>query len=339
MQIRGNEFLKKVQERQEREDLEKRLRELQTSNTNYIGEEQPNIQANNFQQNEPLNSYENSFQNNLNQVNDPNENELENIMLSKPSSFSNEDTKKKYILLGVVLLVLFLLTIIIIRLLTSDSSQEDNFTSRQTNDRTLNKESSKIEEDFQKLINERTRQESQGESFSRQSAEERLNNMQSVQEDSTTNNQVNENIGGTISDQAIDETMKKLDEKRIAALEEQIVPAKVEKKPEPVRVEKKPEPTKSVKDLVSNTKSSTSSTNAPNGYFVQVGAFSKKPSDAFINSIRNAGLNYTIYQQNVNGTLFNKVLIGPYPSKTNASNSVNSIKNSLNLQNAHVVKF
>lgn len=338
MQIRGNEFLKKVQERQEREDLEKRLKELQTSNTNYIGDEKPVIETNNLQENEPLNSYENSFQSNLNQINNPNDNELENIMLSRPNGPSNEDTKKKYILLGVALLVLFLLTIIIIRLLTSDPNQEDGFTSKQSSDRTLTKESSKIEEDFQKLINERSRQESEAEAFARQSAEERLNNMQSIQEDSNINNQVNESVSGTISDKALDETMRKLDERKIAALEEK-APVKVDKKPEPVRVEKKPEPKKSVKELVTNTKTSTASASAPNGYFVQVGAFSKKPSDAFINSIRNAGLNYTIYQQNVNGTLFNKVLIGPYPSRTNASNNINSIKNSLNLQNAHIVKF
>ena len=83
-----------------------------------------------------------------------------------------------------------------------------------------------------------------------------------------------------------------------------------------------------------NTEMSTGS-----GYFVQVGAFTKKPSDSFINSIRNAKLKYKIYQHEVKGVLYNKVLIGPYSSKESAAQSVGTIKESLNITNAHVVKF
>ena len=44
MQIKGNEFLKNVQKKQEREELEKRLQELKASNENsYIVEEPQTI--------------------------------------------------------------------------------------------------------------------------------------------------------------------------------------------------------------------------------------------------------------------------------------------------------
>ncbi|WP_198306391.1 SPOR domain-containing protein [Arcobacter vandammei] len=346
MQIKGNEFLKNVQKKQEREELEKRLEELKSSSpNNYIEEENPiGIKQTPFVQPESTNPYQNTFDLNLqNSQNLNSQHELDNIMLGT-SSFNNEDNKKKYIMLGVVLLVLFLLTIIIIRLLTSDSSKEDTFTSngaKTSESKSLS--NNKVEEDFQKILNQRAKQDNeQMIDPSRLSPEERLNNIQANQENSqqeddtqtsdSTNNQ-------NISNETLDDAIRRVEEKKAQQTQNIQQTTKTETKKEPVV--QKTETKKSVKDLVSNnSKTTTSSESAPSsGYFVQVGAFSKKPADSFINKIRAGNLKYKIYQHEVNGVLYNKVLIGPYPSKEAASQNIGNIKTTLDLANAHVVKF
>ena len=108
MEIKGEEFIKKVQLQQEREELEQKLSELEDVESS-IGE-------NNTIQNES--------------INEPTDTELGNIMLENPTS-NDENNKKKYLILGLILVILFLFTIIVIRLLT-DSSKEDTFTSNKT---------------------------------------------------------------------------------------------------------------------------------------------------------------------------------------------------------------
>jgi len=75
------------------------------------------------------------------------------------------------------------------------------------------------------------------------------------------------------------------------------------------------------------------------GYFIQVGAFSKKPTDRFLNNITKKGYNYTIHTVNIKGKNFNKVLIGPYPSSKVAKKDLEKIKKALNNKNAYVLKF
>lgn len=348
MQIKGNEFLKNVQKKQEREELEKRLEEIKaSSNNSYIEDEPKNIgQQATFVQQESINQYQNNMnQNSFDQAMQNNQNlnqqhELDNIMLGT-SSFNNEDNKKKYIMLGVVLLVLFLLTIIIIRLLTSDSSKDDTFTTngaKSSESKSLSNDA--VNENFQKIINERTKKDAESMiDPNRLSAEERLNNIQTTQEnkeeqkeESTTQQNIQEPTNNqNISNETIDEAMKKVEEKKAKQTQNKETTTKVE-------------PKKSVRDLVSentsNQKQPTANATSPSGgYFVQVGAFTKKPSDAFINKIRSANLKYKIYQHEVNGVLYNKVLIGPYSSKDQASQNTGNIKSALDVQSAHIVKF
>lgn len=353
MQIKGNEFLKNVQKKQEREELEKRLQELKSSNDNsYIEDEAQTIrQQPSFTQQESINPYQNSFQqtsfeqNIQNNTNLNSQHELDNIMLGA-STFSNEDNKKKYIMLGVVLVVLFLLTIIIIRLLTSDSTKEDSFTSngaKTSESKSLS--NNNIEENFQKIINERAKKDNeQMIDPSRLSAEERLNNIQTTQENSqqTEHEETADSTNQSISNETIDDAMRKVEEKKAKQTQDvqQTTKTEVAKKEPAIQ---KTEPKKSVKDLMVNettTNKSISNESAPtSGYFVQVGAFSKKPADSFINKIRSGNLKYKIYQHEVNGVLYNKVLIGPYSSKEAASQNIGNIKTTLDIANAHVVKF
>lgn len=310
MQIKGEDFVKKVQLQQEREELERKLNEL----------EEVEMSINN----EPV-----IIGRNNNSV-EQNDNELDNIMLNSSVPNTNEDNKKKYLMLGIILVVLFLLTIIIIRLLTDDSTKEDQFTSNNANSSEIQKlsENTNIEENFQKIINERVKKDSVTPTATESdTVEQRLESIkQTVQ-----NNESPEEPQASITNEALDETIKRIEEKK--AIEQEI-----EEKKEVVKiVEPKVEKTvekKSVKELMENQSNDISK-----GYFVQVGAFTRKPSDSYINSIRNAKLKYKIYQVEIKGTLYNKVLIGPYSSRAAANEEIDDIKKKLNISSAYVLKF
>ena len=344
MQIKGEEFIRKVQIQQEREELERKLNEL----------EEVEMSINN----DPVIIGRN---NDIEQ----NEHELDNIMLGSSNYSSNEDNKKKYLILGIVLVVLFLLTIIIIRLLTNDSSiKEDQFTSNSAASTEMKKlsESDNIEENFQKIINERVKKDAnqpivpdvQG-SNTASTTNTAGKTDPNLKDDGTSSaafeslqkEAENYNPNNGISDEAMDQTIKKVEKsksvpkERVANTQKEVVTPKEE------IVTKKVETRKpSVKDLV-DTPSSSATTSSSNeslssvssGYFIQIGAFTKKPTDSYVGTIRNAKLKYKIYQDTVNGVAYNKVLIGPYSSKAAASESVEDVKQKLNVTSAFVVKF
>lgn len=304
MEIKGDEFIKKVQLKQEREELEQKLSEIEEVETSINRQQQQEIPR--------PDRYENTM--------DLNDQELGNIMLE--NSTSNEENKKKYLILGLVLVVLFLLTIIIIRLLTDSSTKEDSFTSEKTDPIEVVKttEDKNIEENFQKIMNERIKKETSTTNEDNNS-EDRVN---SIEESS-----IKKTIEPSITEKALDETIKRIEEKKTIEKPKPVVVKEVE--PEPIV---KTEPKKSIKDLVQSSDSS-----APKGYFVQIGAFTKTPSNSYINDIRKAGFKYKIYKVEVKGKLYNKVLIGPYSSRATAKQNIEEIKKKLNLSSAYILKF
>jgi DedD protein len=325
MQIKGDEFIKKVQIQQEREELERKLNELEEvemsiNNDSVILERNDNI--------------------------DQNEHELDNIMLGSSNNF-NEDNKKKYLILGIVLVVLFLLTIIIIRLLTNDAPKEDQFTSNGANSTEMKKlsENDNIEENFQKIINERVKKDTNEPMVPEVQGTTPTQTQDSTKPEDNANLQAFENLqkeaenyspSKGISDEAIEQTIKKVEKSKSTTREKTPVVQKEE------IVQKRVETKKSsVKDLVdtSSSNNSSSSSNISSGYFIQIGAFTKKPSDSYINTIRNEKFKYKIYQDVVKGISYNKVLIGPYSSRAAASEEINDVKQKLNVTSAFVVKF
>ena len=273
MQIKGDEFIKKVQIQQEREELERKLNELEEvemsiNNDSVILERNNNIEQN--------------------------EHELDNIMLG--SSNINEDNKKKYLILGIVLVVLFLLTIIIIRLLTNDSAvKEDQFTSNSANSTEMKKlsESDNIEENFQKIINERVKKDTnepivpevQGHTSNNTRPEantkpEYGNGSPAFENLQKEAENYNSNSTG-ISDEAIDQTIKKVERSKSVAQKEKVTTTTTSTPKEEVVTKKVETKKSSIKDLVdtpsnTTTPSSEISSNVSNGYFIQIGAFTKK---------------------------------------------------------------
>jgi len=302
MEIKGEEFIKKVHLQQEREELEQKLNELEDS--------EPLIGENSTILNET----------NSNKLEDT---QLENIMLEEPKR-KEEDNKKKYLILGLLLIILFLFTIIVIRLLSNDS-KEDSFTSNNTDpiETIASTEESNIEENFQKIMNERIKKDSNEIKEDKDDFEERINGIKEVSNQEENNEKISESL--------VDETIKKIEAKVTPKEISKEVPKAVVEK---VKEVKKVIPKKSVEALVNNISSS-----APSGYFVQIGAFSKKPTPAYISKIRNANFKYKVHQVNVKGKLFNKVLIGPYSSRATASSQIENIKAKLKLNSAYVLKF
>lgn len=288
MEIKGDEFIKNVQEKQEREELERKFNELEETKVEI---------------NENLSSKVRE---------DKDSNEFDNIMLNEPPQ--EEDNKKKYLILGIVLVVLFLLTIIIIRLLTDDKSKNDPFTSNNTEKINKIEPENNIEKDFQKIIKERLQKE-----VEENNSEEKIEALENITKEEEKQIDTSNNI--------VDETIKNIEKK--------ITQKKVEEvKKEKPKIKKVQKTEKNIKKLITS-----SSSKDIKGHFIQIGAFKKKPTNAYIKKIRNSNLKYAIYKTKVKGTLYHKVLIGPYSSRAIAKNSINSVKKKLNISSAYIIKF
>ena len=292
MEIKGEEFIRKVQLQQEREELERKLSELEEIDSKNIDNQT---------------------------VNKPTSNELDNIMLDVPNT-KNDENKKKYLILGIALVVLFLLTIIIIRLLTNDSSSDVPFDSKDSSKSLEMKkieENSSIDENFQKIINERLKKENEVQQEATIEENKSASNLENLSP--------NEKLNTTL-----EETIKKIEEK----IEPKIIEEKTNLSNQQKEIVLPKESKKTVQNLVSS-----SNNDLVSGYFVQIGSFTKTPADSYINKIKNAGFKYKIYKVEVNSVTYNRVLIGPYNSRTMANENIENIKKSLNLNSAFVIKF
>lgn len=74
---------------------------------------------------------------------------------------------------------------------------------------------------------------------------------------------------------------------------------------------------------------------ATNGYFIQVGSFSKTPSNRFLSVIKNGGFNYKITPPSSSG--IKKLLIGPYASQAEAQSELPRVQDRIN-KSAFVIK-
>jgi DedD protein len=69
-------------------------------------------------------------------------------------------------------------------------------------------------------------------------------------------------------------------------------------------------------------------------YFIQVGSFQQTPSKRFLSIIRNSGFKYIISRPNSKGS--KKLLIGPYASKSDATQALITVKSRIN-KSAYVI--
>lgn len=72
-----------------------------------------------------------------------------------------------------------------------------------------------------------------------------------------------------------------------------------------------------------------------NPYFIQVGSFSKTPSQQFLSIIKNSGFTYQITTPSPQGT--KKLLIGPYTNKATAETALRKVKDRIN-KSAYIIR-
>lgn len=307
MEIKGEDFLKKVQKKQETEELEQRLSQLK-------GDEET------VQPNQQYYSKPNMQDDDAVKV-DIDDQELGDIMLngaSNNSGQSNETNKRKYLILGLVLIILFLLTIVIIRLLNSPSDDESFSNSQEQTKEEKSLENDSIEQQYQKIIDEKLK-----------NIKEQTNQTQEVDtQDSELNIDSIEQKEKKVEEETAKPDVFGIKEKQEAKKE---VVKKVTKPVVKKQEVKKQETTKTVKKQISTSK--------PKGTFVQVGAFSKQPAKEYLEKIEKNGFNYTIYKVTVNGKVYNKVLVGPYKNRANAGENMSIIKRKLNISSAFILRF
>jgi DedD protein len=310
MEIKGEDFIKKVQLKKEEQEIEQRLNEIKDAQSIYE-EQQPSAQ-------------ETASARLDREVEIQEEQEYSDIMLGKSSS-TNAANKKKYLILGLVLVILFLLTIIIIRLLTNDSVEKnDSFAKKEDNGTTQQVlDNGNIEEQYQKIINEKLKniqEENQKDLAANEAANEKLN-LKEIEQKETVTPVKKEETKPDVFD------VKKAETKPV-----------VTSKPKPIV--KKIAPKKVVKPVVSKAKVTTSTTTSkPKGTFVQIGAFSKTPNDKYLDSITKKGFKYKIYKVSINNKMFHKVLIGPYNSRGQAKLAIDKIKKQLDVSGAFILTF
>jgi DedD protein len=320
MQISGDDFLKKVQLKQEGEELKRKLNELNQAESNMQNLNLSNSLNSAYNSD---NSYEEiqRLQNNIELENS--NDEFDSLILEKRSNRS--DNKKKYLMLGAILLVLFLLTVVIVGLLSNKDKKGDPFMPQDSSssDTNISKESS-IEESYQKILDD-TNRKSAEQSLEDLKENDSLDNLNSIKEI------VEEPKETTITNEDLDKTIQKIEEKKSVA-----PVVKVEEKKAPSTQN---EPKKSIRELVegkstqnSATKAVETTTSTSKGFYVQIGAFKNRPDSAYLQKIKQNGFEYKIIEE----SNLNKLLIGPYSSRANANTQMPNIKTKLNIQSAFI---
>jgi DedD protein len=266
------------------------------------------------------------------------ENIIDDIMLEPEDP---EKNKKRYILLGIGLILIFIITILVIRLVSNNDTKEkmENL-NPETKELATDKILDKIDtnEEYQKVID-------------KNSALEEIQ-----KQEKTKQNNLNEIV---IPNETAQDTSLMIDKPK--SIEEPqrdlfgLTKEEVAQKQEVVEVDKpQPKPVvekKVVNKLVEQVKKevvvktpvvtaplTTKSTNV-SGYYIQIGAFTKEPDKNLLSSISSKGYDYNVHQMTIKGTVYNKVLIGAYPTKEIALKDLDKVKKDFNNKNAYILKF
>lgn len=261
---------------------------------------------------------------------------VEDIMLDTSKANNN---KKKYIMLGFGLVLLFIITVLVIRLISNNDTQnqlEQTSSMEQpevTKDDILNKIDSN--EEYQKVIDRKNNLNETNAVVEKE--KEALTDLEIPQQQTPTNVPL-----------VIDTPKPKVEPKRdLFGLDKET--QKVVTKPVEKVVKKAPKPTQKVQVLskpkreivvppAKETNFTKKSTNI-NGYFIQIGAFTKAPNKNLLKSITAKGYSYKVHQLTIKGRLYNKVLIGPFSNRADATKKLSQVKLDFKNPNAYILKF
>jgi len=327
MEINGKEFIRNVEIEKEKEELRQKQDKLDGEKRPYIQPEEKKTKREEPLFDVSLNS-DPTVQNEQSQ-----EYDVQDILLADPQESKN---KKKYIVLGFGLVVLFMLTMVIIRV-TSNSSVEKDL-----------KETPPIENEVVKddILNKLNTNEEYINSIEKKQkkkvvVEQPVEQKQEIKE-IVLPEQTTDDAPLLVETPKVEKKPKRdlfgldsstTDDTVVAQPKKEVVV----KKDIPVKVSAKPK-----RKLVLPPPQETNFTVKPtplDGYYIQLGAFTKPPSKAMINKIKAKGYKVIVHKMSIKGTLYNKVLIGSYSTRAKAQKILPKVRRDMNNPNAYILKF
>jgi len=340
MEVNGKEFMRNVGIEQERDSLIKEQQKLESQKRDAIKRDQ-DYMADNSIDNTDSAYIDLSLNNNIPPVeNIPNM--IEDIMLEPEDP---NKTKKKYIILGIGLILMFVITILVFRLMSNSDTQE-KMENLNPDTKEINRDNilDKIDtnEEYQKVID-------------RKSYLENTEKPKTDTNDIIVPEEVSQNTPIVIDTPkpkvepkrdlfGLDKTQKEVEVVKVkpktpvsVKVKEVVVPVK--KKVVKQVIKKKSAPKRKIVVGIPVETNFTKKSVGVSGYYIQLGAFSKKPSDKLLNSISKKGYNYTVHTMTIKGRVYNKVLIGSYKSRSNATKSLSKVKKDFNNKNAYILRF
>jgi len=335
MEVDGKEFLRNVGIEQDKDRLiheQQKLEELKRASVkreqNYMdmdseaNEENPAFVD--------LSIGSDSLKQNVNPYN-----QVDDIILEK----SSPNNKKKYIMLGFGLILLFIITVLVIRLISNNDTQN------QLNDTTkINPEIIKEEilnridsnEEYQKVIDRKIALEESNEIAQKQKKE--MNEI-------LIPSQAVDNVPLILDTPKLRVEAKRdlfeLDKETQKVIKLKISQPKVVKKvvKPKAKVQSTTKPKREILIPPVKEKNFTTKATSLSGYFIQIGAFTKTPNKNLLKSITTKGYSYTVYKLSIKGKLYNKVLIGSYKTRSEATRNLNKVKLDFKNPSAYILKF
>ncbi len=314
MEFKGNEFVRNIEIEKEKVELEEQVRKLEAEKV------QPTV-TQPLYDDEPVII---DIKKDAKSIDNNDIDDFDDLILLDNN---NSEAKKKYIMLTIALTVLFVLTIIIIRLISTDNNDEELF------ENTTIKSEIVANKDIVAQVPTEAIQKT---------IQKDLNIDKIVKEEvpiAQKTPQVKAEIKApivknTTSDVFNMEKKEKAPAKVKVAVKEKtkikIIPKKkpLEKVKQKIKEKTFNKPVVKKQVVISGIK-----------YYLQVGAFTKNPAQALLNKIKKYKYSYIIHKMNIKGTMYNKVLVGPYKSRGSLNLVSDKIKKDLNANSAYVVKL
>lgn len=341
MEFRGADFIKKVQIKQEAEELRHRIEELEAQSMDSYGEKK----------------YENDFDDSYNHTSQDDHLNLQDLAINEQPSKPKID-KKKLAFLIFFLAIVFIFTVILIRFFMNYTNQNDLVEQNKIDE-------AQIEHKFEQIVSQTkdvkpdsnkskeanvtiTEKTISPQTVVQQNTQPKPETIQTKPQNTTTTTQV------AVEKQAVQKEKPK-QEMIVTQKVEKKVEKKVEPKPEnkqeqnpkqqivkeiktePIQktTEKKVEQKRDIKDLFGlnqvqtkadqKTVEQTKSTQTQNSKYIQVGSFSQEPDKKLFEKLKKNNYQYQTKEIKKGDTIVTKVIVGPI-SEANINKELEKIK-------------
>ncbi len=350
MEVDGKEFMRNVGIEQDKERLAQEQKRLEALKREAYLREEENARMQNQEESTFADISLNSAPP-LNRIDEPT---VEDLKLAQDDP---DKTKRRYILLGIALILVFVITILVIRIISNSDTEEkmENLNPQQqelSTDKILNKIDTN--EEYQKAIDKNlAKEEAKKLDEAKKSKvpdvgidEEKVENTPLVIEKPKPKEKPKKDLFGLNEQKKAVETSQSVTVKQeVTKTQPKIV--EVAKQTQKTVTKVSTPPKKIVKPVVQKPKTikpapkaiPKQTTQNISGFYIQVGAFTKQPSEKLLSEIKAKGFSYVIHPMTIKGTKYNKVLIGAYPTRQSAQNNLNVVKQKLKKPGAYILKI